>query len=101
MGNTCIKSLNYEKEILDVCQKYGIDRKNVDIKYSRKNYVYIRITKFFFTFNIHIVVNKEPFDSISCRISETIMDKTTELGRFKNLETSIDFVSILLNTVHN
>ena len=101
MGNTCIKSLNYEREILDLCKKYGIDRKNVDIQYPRKNHIYIQITKFFFTFNIYIMVDKEPIDLISCRISETILDKTTELGRFKNLETSIDFVSILLNTVHN
>ena len=101
MGNTCtrIRLLNVENEILEICNKYGINKENIDISYSNKKEVYIKIKKFFFIFNIHLIVNTESLDSIKCTISETILDKTTELGTFKNIESSIYFVANLINTV--
>ena len=101
MGNTCtrIRLNNVENEIMEICKKYGIKKEHVNISYSNKKHICIKIKKFFFTFNIHLAVNTDSLDSITCRISETILDKTTELGTFKNIESSIDFVANLLNTI--
>ena len=102
MGNTCtrIRLHNVENEIMKICTKYGIKKENIDISYSNKKHICIKIKKFFFTFNIHLIVNTDSLESIKCTISETILDKTTELGTFKNIDSSIDFVANLLNTVN-
>jgi len=102
MGNTCtrIRLVNVENEIIKICSKYGIKKENIDISYSNNNKVCIKIKKFFFTFNILLVANTESLDSITCTISETILDKTMELGTFKNIESSIVFVANLINTVN-
>jgi len=85
---------------MEICKKYDIKQENINITYSNKNHICIKIKKFFFTFNIILIVNTESLDSMICTISETILDKTNELGKFKNIETSINFVANLLNTIN-
>lgn len=100
MGNSCSTTeiLDLENKIIEMCKKYGIEKENIQITHTNKKGVHIKIKKFFFILNIDFTVDRTPLESIPCSISETILDKTTELGIFKNLETSIDFVAILIKS---
>ena len=91
------KPLTLEKQLFNLLEKKKIDIKNIQLGYLQNNTLFI---DYFCEYNIfRIELTSMLFDNLEdivCFFYKKVLKDYCYIGKFRNMETCFDYISILL-----